>query len=72
MSLVSIVSKAVECVVNGGALLPKEWTMRTRLGSISAAAALAAGAINISPRDNQTRSLMAIDFVVITGKNAAN
>jgi hypothetical protein len=36
-SLVSVVSNAVEWVVNGGAVLPKEWTMRTRLASAAIA-----------------------------------
>src|SRR6185369_2794431 len=37
ISLVSVVWKAVECVVNGGAVLPNEWTMSTRLAATSAA-----------------------------------
>ena len=34
ISWVSVVSNAVEWVVNGGAVLPKEWTMRTRLADV--------------------------------------
>src|SRR6266567_5240436 len=56
---VSVDSNAVEWVVNGGAVLPKEWTMRTRLGSSAPTAELAVNASRSSPTDTLPRVFMA-------------
>ncbi len=54
ISRVNVVSKAVEWVVNGGALLPKELTTRTRGGwAVSAAWARVA-----RPSSNGTHSVV--------------
>src|ERR1043166_6100912 len=57
---VSAVSNAVEWVVNGGAVLQKEWTMRTRLGSSAPTAEAAMNASTSSPSDTLPRVFMAI------------
>src|SRR5262245_52620017 len=51
-SLVNVASNAVEWVVNGGAVLPKEWTTRTRLAS-----AAVAGAAQIASNNTASASL---------------
>src|SRR5262245_49277195 len=67
---VSAVSNAVEWVVNGGAVLPKEWTMRTRLGS-SAPAELAVNASRNSASDTTLRVFIArrdpLEFTMDSG-----
>jgi hypothetical protein len=40
ISFASVAAKAVECVVNGGAPVPNECTIRTRLVSPAAGAAI--------------------------------